>query len=134
MATVDLKRLIAKLNNYCSNTLHNAVGLCMARTHYEVTIEHWLLKCLEAKEGDMAVMLGQQGVDTVALIQALQRSLESFPTGNGGKPAFSPRLLELLQQAWLFTSIDLEENQLRSGALGGRLVRSANGLSTGGLV
>lgn len=117
MATVDLKRLIAKLNNYCSNTLHNAVGLCMARTHYEVTIEHWLLKCLEAKEGDIAVMLGQQGVDTVALIQALQRSLESFPTGNGGKPAFSPRLLELLQQAWLFTSIDLEENQLRSGAL-----------------
>jgi type VI secretion system protein VasG len=89
----------------------------MARTHYEVTVEHWLLKCLEAREGDITVMLGQQGNPTAALITALNSTLESFPTGNGGKPVFSPRLTELIKEAWLLTSVDLGESSLRSGVL-----------------
>ncbi len=117
MVNVDLKALLSKLNPYCSNTLHNAVGLCMARTHYEVTVEHWLLKCLEASEGDIAVMLGHSGRPTAALIVALNSTLESFPTGNGSKPVFSPRLTELIKEAWLLTSVDLGDTCLRSGAL-----------------
>ncbi|WP_283106889.1 type VI secretion system ATPase TssH [Shewanella surugensis] len=114
---VDLKTLLSKLNYYSSNALHNAAGYCMSRTHYEVTIEHWLLKCLEAKEGDLCLLLESQNVDVGGLIQALNRSLEDNTTGNSAKPAFSSRLIDLLTDAWLISSVDLNLSQIRSGTL-----------------
>ncbi|WP_299009868.1 type VI secretion system ATPase TssH [uncultured Shewanella sp.] len=117
MITVDLKTLLSKLNYYSSNSLHNAAGYCMSRTHYEVTIEHWLLKCLEAKEGDLYPLLASQNVDIGELIQALNRSLEDNATGNSAKPVFSSRLIDLLTDAWLISSVDLNLNQIRSGTL-----------------
>ncbi|WP_299497188.1 type VI secretion system ATPase TssH [uncultured Shewanella sp.] len=117
MMNVDLKTLLSKLNYYSSNSLHNAAGYCMSRTHYEVTIEHWLLKCLEAKEGDLCPLLESQNVDVGELIQALNRSLEDNATGNSAKPAFSSRLIDLLTDAWLISSVDLNLSQIRSGTL-----------------
>ncbi|WP_108650363.1 type VI secretion system ATPase TssH [Dongshaea marina] len=117
MVNISLKTLLGKLNYYCSNTLNNAAGLCVSRTQYEVTPEHWLLKCLEAREGDWQAILTAQGVDVNALIIKLNRSLEELATGNSGKPVFSPRLTDLLTDAWLVASVDLELAQIRSGAV-----------------
>jgi type VI secretion system protein VasG len=41
MVNVDMKALLSKLNGFCTSTLHNAAGLCVSRTHYEVTVEHF---------------------------------------------------------------------------------------------
>ena len=40
MLLVELKPLIGRLNNYVKAALEDAVGLCVSRTHYEITIEH----------------------------------------------------------------------------------------------
>ena len=37
MVTVDIKNLLLRLNAYCTNALQSAAGLCVSRTHYEVT-------------------------------------------------------------------------------------------------
>ena len=47
MVTVDMKGLLLRLNNYCTNALQSAAGLCVSITHYEITVEHFLLKLLE---------------------------------------------------------------------------------------
>jgi type VI secretion system protein VasG len=44
MINVDMRSLLGKLNTFCGNTLQNAAGLCVTRTHYEVTVEHFLFK------------------------------------------------------------------------------------------
>ena len=41
---VNLKSLIGKLNDTCRSALEGAAGLCLSRTHYDVEIEHLLLK------------------------------------------------------------------------------------------
>ncbi|MBT1074162.1 type VI secretion system ATPase TssH [Geobacter grbiciae] len=117
MLTVDLKALISRPNPHCSGALEGAAGLCVARGHYEVTVEHLLARLLEEPVGDLPLILRAFEVDTAAVKSGITRVLDELPAGNSGKPVFSPVLLEWLQAAWLITSLDLGEERIRSGAL-----------------
>ncbi len=116
MISVDIKALLRRMNGYCTGALESAAGLCVSRTHYEVTVEHMMLKLLEDQQADMPLILRHQDVDGGQLRKALSDSLEDFKTGNAAKPVFSPLLLEWLQEAWLTASVDLDEARIRSGA------------------
>ena len=47
--SVNLKGLIGKLNDTTRGALEGAAGLCLARTHYDIEIEHVLMKLLDRK-------------------------------------------------------------------------------------
>ena len=47
---VTPKALIDKLNTTCKKALEQAIALCMSRTHFNVELEHWLIKILEGSE------------------------------------------------------------------------------------
>jgi type VI secretion system protein VasG len=117
MITVDMKSLIMRLNPYCTNALQAAAGLCVSRTHYEVTVEHFLSKLLDEPRSDLPIMLRQFDLDAGRVKKALEETLEEFRTGNAAKPVFSPILIELFQDAWMLASIDLGDRQVRSGAI-----------------
>ncbi|MDR1777081.1 MAG: type VI secretion system ATPase TssH [Desulfovibrio sp.] len=116
MTGVDIKRLLDKCNSFCTQALYDAAGLAVNRTHYEVAAEHFLLKCLESKEADIALLLERYGIDRAEAIQDFTRSLDAFKSGNSARPGFSPLLVELLETAWLIASVDLRQNAVRSGA------------------
>ncbi len=63
-----LKSLVGKLNPTCRNGLESAAGLCLARTNYEVEIEHWLLKLAESPNTDLAAILRYFEIDNSRLI------------------------------------------------------------------
>jgi len=117
MITVDIKSLLNLLNPYCTRSLEAAAGLCVSRSHYEVTVEHILAKLLEEPRSDIPLIFRQFDLDTGKVQRAVDQALEEFQTGNAGKPVFSPLLLEWFQEAWLISSVDLSENRIRSGAL-----------------
>ena len=50
--TVNLKFLIAKLDDTCRAAMEAAAALCVSRTNYEVDIEHLLLSLLDIPNGD----------------------------------------------------------------------------------
>ena len=109
MIKVDIKALLLRLNPYLTNCLQAAAGLSVSRTHYEVTVEHLFIKLLEDMQSDWGLIATACDIDTGRLRRALEAVLEDYKTGNSGKPAFSPALLELLQDAWLTSSVDLQE-------------------------
>lgn len=117
MVTVDLKGLISRLNNFCTNQLQAAAGLCMNRAHYEITFEHIFLKSLEDINSDCSLIIKYFNLDSGRVIKSLEDVLEDLKTGNTGKPVFSPILIELLQEAWLVSSIDMDEKRIRSGTI-----------------
>jgi type VI secretion system protein VasG len=117
MLCVDIKALLRRLNPYCTASLEAAAGLCVSRTHYEVTIEHVLIKLLENPQADLALILQSFELDTGNVLRAIEQGLEELQTGNAGKPVFSPLLMQWLQQAWLVASVDLEHDRVRSTAL-----------------
>lgn len=117
MVNVDTKSLLLHLNDFCTHTLQAGAGLCVSRTHYEVSVEHFILKLLEDSRSDLAMIFQQFDIETGAVQKKIETALEEFKTGNSGKPVFSPRLLDLFQDGWMISSIELDEKKIRSGAI-----------------
>ncbi len=115
--SVNLKRLIGKSNDATRATLEGAAGLCLARTHYDIEIEHFLLKMLDLADSDIARILYHFGVDGSRLQLELERSLDSLKTGNARTPAFSPTVVKMLTEAWTSASIDFGATRIRTGFL-----------------
>lgn len=115
--SVNLKGLIGKLNDTARGALESAAGLCLARTHYDIEVEHVLLKLLDASGSDAAKILHHFEVDGSRLQKELERALDTFKTGNARTPAFSPSVLKLMSEAWSIASLDYGEYQIRSGHL-----------------
>ena len=111
---VNLKALIAKLNDTCRNALEAAAGLCLSRTHYDVDIEHLLIKLAEGQDTDTQRILHHYGVDQARFTRDLTRSLDRLKTGNARTPALSPRIPRLLTEAWNIASIDYGAQRVRS--------------------
>ena len=87
--SVNLRALIARLNDESRRALESAAGLCLSRTHYDVEIEHYLMKALDDTAGDIAAILKHFGVDRSRLASELTRSLDKLKTGNARNPSFS---------------------------------------------
>ncbi len=113
----DMKALLAKLNSSTTSILHNAAGLCVSRTNYEIAVEHFLVKALEDSGGDIQAILRRFEIESSRLLSTLTDSLEDFKAGNAGKPVFSPLLIELFEMAWMTASIDLGLSRVRSGVI-----------------
>lgn len=113
----NLKGIIGKLNAYCKRSLEGASGLCVNRSHYEVSIEHLLLQLLENEQSDVYLILQHFEIDPSHWIKRLQQEMESIKDGNPGKPVFSSKLLKLFEDAWMLSSVELGQGQIRSAAL-----------------
>ncbi len=117
MVTKDLKKLLEKLNDHCTRALETAAGFCIARGHYEVSLEHLLLKLLEDGTGDVPHILDHFSVDRGTLWAHLLARLEEYQTGNTGRPSFSPLLMQLAEAAWIVASVHHGYPKIRSGHL-----------------
>jgi hypothetical protein len=117
MLSVEIKPLLKRLNPFCTRALEGAAGLCVSRSHYEVTVEHFVSRLLDEIGADWYLILKQFGINSTALRKSLDRTLEEMRSGNAGKPAFSPLLLQWIQDAWLLASVNLGEVSIRSGSL-----------------
>ncbi len=112
---VNLRALIGKLNHETRGGLEAAAGLCLSRTHYDVEIEHYLMKMLDATDGDVALILKQYGIDRTRVTRELQKSLDKLKTGNARTPTFSPTLVKMFMEAWQLASVEYNATKVRTG-------------------
>jgi len=117
MTGANIGNLLGKMGAFGTSALDNAAGLCVSRTHYEVTVEHFLIKALEIGDSDISLILGKCSIDRAMVIAALNRALETMRSGNTGKPVFSILLLELIRNAWMAASVDLGLTRIGTGAV-----------------
>ena len=113
--TVKLKPLIGKLDSVTRTTLESAAGLCLTRTHYDVEIEHFLMKLLDVPDSDFTFILKHYGVDRSRLAAELTRSLDRLKSGNARTPSLSPSLVKMFSEAWTIGSLDFGASRVRSG-------------------
>ena len=112
---MNLKALIGKLNDSTRGALEAAAGLCLARTHYDIEIEHFLTKALDSSDNDVAAILKHFGVDTSRFTGELARSMDKLKSGNARTPALSPTVVKMLSEGWTIGSIDYNAGQVRTG-------------------
>src|SRR6266849_2926866 len=111
----NLKGLIGKLNDSTRSALEAAAGFCLTRTHYDIEIEHFLMKLLEVTDSDLQHILKHFAVNKSHLATDLTVSLDKLKTGNARTPVFSPSLVQMLSEAWTIGSLDFGAAQVRSG-------------------
>lgn len=116
MAT-NLKSLISRLNSTCRSAMEGAAGLCLSHTHYEVDIEHVLLKVLEQTNTDLHRILHHYEINSSHLERDLNNTLKGLKKGNTRTPVLSPHLPKLFEQAWVEASINSNATHIRSGHL-----------------
>lgn len=131
---VNLKSLIGRLNKTCYEAFNNAAGLCLSRTNYDIEIEHILAKLLETDNTDLLKIFHQYGVNVDRLTKDVETSLNRLKTGNSNRPDISPRIPDLIQDAWLIASVNFGAGKVRSGhfllaLLGDKFSRIAKDIS-----
>ncbi len=112
---LNLKALIAKLNDQTRGALEGAAGLCLSRTHYDIEVEHFLTKLLDSSSNDFAAIIKHFEIDKSRLTAELARSMDKLKSGNARTPAISPTVLKMLTSAWTVGSIDFNAGQVRTG-------------------
>ncbi len=117
MQRINIRNLLNRLNPVCTRALEGAAGMCVSRSHYEVTVEHLLARLLEESGCDVELIMRRFNIDQAAVRCSLEQSVEYLQTGNSGKPVFSPPVIQWCQDAWLVSSLDLSQGHIRSGAL-----------------
>jgi type VI secretion system protein VasG len=113
--SVNLRSLIGKMNPATRGCVESAAGLCLSRTHYDVEIEHFLTKALDATDGDLAAILKHYGINRSRLADDLARGLDRLKSGNARTPALSPSLVKMLTEGWTLGSIEFGAPQVRVG-------------------
>ncbi len=113
----DASQLLQRLNPYCANALEAAASLCQGRLSDEITVEHWLLKLIEAGDGDIPAIMNHYDLNVDAVWDALLKAIEHTPRNLRGRPSLSPQLAVVLQDAWCHASTrDVSETPvIRSG-------------------
>jgi type VI secretion system protein VasG len=113
--SVDLQALFGKLNTQTRSLIENAAGMCQSRTHYDVEIEHYLMKLLDSTDNDAALILKHYGLDRARIAADVTRNLDRLKSGNGRMPSLSPLLVKMLVQAWTVGSVEYSAPEVRTG-------------------
>ncbi|MBY0282082.1 MAG: type VI secretion system ATPase TssH [Alphaproteobacteria bacterium] len=112
-----MKMLIAKLNPTCKKALEAAAALCVTKGHYNIELEHFLIKLLEPVDSDIQVILRYYEIDLQTVSKQLMSAIEKLSTGNTSSPVISRHILNVLEQAWLISSLKLGGQTIRSGSI-----------------
>lgn len=124
MANIDIRRqLVDRLNKACHTALSEASNVCVGAGHREVVIEHLLVSLCEQNSNDIRLIFRNLNLDFDKLSDELRSCFNRFRVSNGEMPSLSPLIFDLLEAAWLITSLELNEQKIRGGAILLALVR-----------
>lgn len=116
------------LNPLCTQLIEAAATYAASRFHYEVTIEHVLIKLLECHGGDSEHIFRIFKVNTSDLRQIALQAVAKLRVGSQGKPTFSLLLTECLDLAWTIAATQYHEPAMRSLVLLDALVEMKNSI------
>ena len=115
MMNVNFENLVGRLNASMLSAFEGASELCLSRRHYEVDIEHLLLKLLDAQDSDLIRMLRFCEIDAGQFQNDITSALDHLKSGNPGNPILGDVLIETLLDAWTLGSLDYNATRIRSG-------------------
>ncbi|MDR2092564.1 MAG: type VI secretion system ATPase TssH [Azoarcus sp.] len=112
--TTSLKSLISRLTPVARRAVEEAASRALARTHFEVEIEHVLLALLDQTDNAFVAALRASGADSARFERDLDAALDGFRTGNTRNPVLSIWLPKWLERAWLIASAEWREADISS--------------------
>lgn len=116
MLRIDIPKLVSRFHPVSRHILESTASLCVGQGAQEITVAHYLLQSLDTPLCDIRVILEQADIELAQLRTLLEQSF-TRPDKTPDVPSFSPLLLEWFQDALLLSVSELNQPEVRSGAL-----------------
>jgi type VI secretion system protein VasG len=112
----QLRNILRRCDAQCVQVFQGAASVCASRSNYEVAPEHLFLRLIDETIADVNAIFSTFKVDRARVRRGVQQALDQMPTQHRGKPALSPKLLELFQSAAVMAD-EFGFDQIRPGLL-----------------
>jgi len=117
MIQVTPAKLFGKLNSLAYKSMEGATTFCKLRGNQQVEAVHWLQQLLKGQDSDVHRIVRHFGLDAARLVADITTALDQLPAGATSLRGFSDDLVDLVEQGWLYASLQYGEWSVRTGHL-----------------
>jgi type VI secretion system protein VasG len=109
--------LFGKLNPVAYKGIEGATVFCKLRGNPYVELVHWLHQLIQASDSDLHRIFKHYSLDASRLASDITTSLDALPRGATAISDFSPTIEKMVQEGWLYGTLQFGESAVRTGLL-----------------
>ena len=117
MAEISRVALFRKLNPLTYRAIDAATTFCKLRGNPYVEIAHWVHQILQLQDSDIHQLVRHFKLDASRIANETIEALDRLPRGASAAPNLASHIEELVEQAWLYTSLLYGQQRIRSAHL-----------------
>ena len=110
--SISVKALVDKLTPVARQGFEQAASRALARSHFEVEVEHVLLALLDNGNNAALSALQALGAPLEQIDAELNAAMDSFRSGNTRNPVLSVWLPKWLEKAWLLAGMEYQQQRV----------------------
>ena len=115
MTEISRTTLFGKLNPTAYKAVEGATVFCKLRGNPYVELVHWLHQILQSPDNDLTRLVRHFELDPSRLAADMTAALDKLPRGATSISDFSPHIEDLIERAWLLSTLMFDEHQVRTG-------------------
>jgi type VI secretion system protein VasG len=109
--------LFGKLNPVAYKGIEGATVFCKLRGNPYVELVHWLHQLIQASDSDLHRIFKHFALDASRLASDITTALDALPRGATAISDFSPAIEKMVQEGWLYGTLQYGEGAVRTGLL-----------------
>jgi len=109
--------LFGKLNPVAYKGIEGATVFCKLRGNPYVELVHWLHQLIQASDSDLHRIFKHFALDASRLASDITTALDALPRGATAISDFSPTIEKMVQEGWLYGTLQYGESAVRTGLL-----------------
>ena len=117
MSEISRVALFGKLNPVAYKGIEGATVFCKLRGNPYVELVHWLHQLIQASDSDLHRIFKHYALDASRLATDITTALDALPRGATAISDFSPTIEKMVQEGWLYGTLQYGESAVRTGLL-----------------
>ena len=117
MSEISRVALFGKLNPIAYKGIEGATVFCKLRGNPYVELVHWLHQLIQANDSDLHRIFKHFALDASRLAADITAALDALPRGATAISDFSPVIEKMVQEGWLYGTLQYGESAVRTGLL-----------------
>ena len=117
MSEISRVALFGKLNPVAYKGIEGATVFCKLRGNPYVELVHWLHQLIQASDSDLHRIFKHFSLDASRLASDITTALDALPRGATAISDFSPTIEKMVQEGWLYGTLQYGESAVRTGLL-----------------
>lgn len=116
MSGISKKALFGKLNKLSYESIESTFRFCTLRENPLIELSHWFYTISQLQDSDFHKIIKYFGIDESRLSKDILENIEGI-RGKASSPNISDQITKTVEQAWIYSSLELADSKIRTGHL-----------------